>query len=60
MRVRVVKDVPLKYSAGAEMDLFPALAEQLIKLGVAVEVGAEKAETAKPEPKKKKAAKRKG
>ena len=60
MRVRVVKDVPLKYSAGAEMDLFPALAEQLIKLGIAVEVGAEKAEPAKPEPKKRKAAKRKG
>jgi len=58
VRVRIVKDVPLRFSAGAELELFPALAENLIRLGIAESADAAAAPDAAPKKKKKKAARK--
>jgi len=60
MKVRVIKDVPMRYSKGAELDMWPALAQRLVDLGVAEVINPAEATPEKPSAKKKKAAKKKG
>jgi len=59
MRVRVIKDVPLRYSKGAELDMFPALCKRLIDLGIAEAIDGDGEKPAKAAKAKKKAAKKK-
>ena len=60
MKVRVIKDVPMRYSKGAELDMWPALAQRLVDLGIAEAMDSAEAIPEKPATKKKKAAKKKG
>lgn len=50
----------MRYSKGAELDMWPALAQRLVDLGVAEVINPAEATPEKPAAKKKKAAKKKG
>jgi hypothetical protein len=60
MRVRVIKDIPTRYSKGAELTVWPGLGKRLIDQGIAVAMVSAEAMPEEPAPKKKKAPKKKG